>query len=346
MLIRPARAVAALTATATVLALAACGSASDSDDAGAEPDGDSGASSFEPVTIDHAFGSTSIEEEPERVVTWGWATNDAVIALGTTPVAMPTQSYGGDEEGVLPWNREALEEAGEEIPTLLSEAEEPPYEEILAAEPDVILAQYSGITEEQYDKLAAIAPTVAYPEEAWATPWRDIITLTGEALGKTEEAATVLEEIDAEVAAAAEEHPEFEGRTIAAIADGDAFYVYKAADPRVAFLEDLGFEIAPSVGELDTGESSFFFTLSPENTDQLTSDVLLNYADTEEAQETFLGKPSTQALSQYDANSIALVTGQSLISSVSPPTALSATYGLDEVTEVLAEAVAGEGAGA
>lgn len=344
MLIRPARAVAALTATATVLALAACGS-SDSEDTSAEA-GDDTASSFEPVTIDHAFGSTQIEEEPERVVTWGWATNDAVIALGTVPVAMPTQSYGGDEEGVLPWNREALDEAGADLPTLLSEAEEPPYEEILAAEPDVILAQYSGITEEQYDKLAEIAPTVAYPEEAWATPWRDIITITGEALGKTEEAEAVLEDIDAEVAEAAEEHPEFEGKSIAAIADGDAFYVYTAADPRVAFLEDLGFEVAPSVGELDTGESTFFFTLSPENTDQLTSDVLLNYADTEEAQETFLGKPSTQALEQYDANGIALVTGQSLISSVSPPTALSATYGLDEVTEVLAEAVAGEGAGA
>ena len=97
---------------------------------------------------------------------------------------MPAQSYGGDKEGVLPWNREAIEKAGAEMPTILSESEEPPYEEFIAAKPDVILAHYSGITEEQYDKLAAIAPTVAYPEEAWATPWRDVITTTGEVLGK------------------------------------------------------------------------------------------------------------------------------------------------------------------
>ena len=127
---------------------------------------------------------------PKRVAAWGWGSTDAAIALGVVPVAMPAQSYGGDKEGVLPWNREAIEKAGAEMPTILSESEEPPYEEFIAAKPDVILATYSGITEEQYKKLSAIAPTVAYPDEAWATPWRDVITTTGEVLGKKAEAET------------------------------------------------------------------------------------------------------------------------------------------------------------
>ena len=48
-----------------------------------------------PVTIDHALGSTTIEAKPERVVTWGWSAQDAVLGLGVTPVGMPFFSYGG-----------------------------------------------------------------------------------------------------------------------------------------------------------------------------------------------------------------------------------------------------------
>lgn len=333
---RPVRALAAAASTAALLALAACGSsgAADADDAsGTDQD-----ASFAPVTIEHAFGETTIEEQPERVAAWGWGSADAAIALGVVPVAVPAQSYGGDEDGMLPWNVEAIEEAGAEMPTVLTEAEEPPYEEIIAADPDVILATYSGITEEQYDKLSKLAPTVAYPDQAWATPWREVITTAGEALGKTEEAEQVLADIDAEVADAAAEHPEFEGRTIAAVADYGSFYVYRSADPRVQFLEDLGFETAPSVGELDTEESTFFYTLSYENVDQLTSDVLLSYADSDKTQQAFLDSASTKTMEQHDAGTIAEATGEELVASVSPPTALSLTWGLDDYVDLLAKA--------
>ena len=52
------------------------------------------------------------------------------------------------------------------------DGEAPPYEELIEAAPDVILAPYSGITEEQYELLSEIAPTVAYPDGPWTTPWR------------------------------------------------------------------------------------------------------------------------------------------------------------------------------
>lgn len=64
-----------------------------------------------PVTIEHALGETTIEAEPERVVTLGWGSSDAAIALGVIPVAIPFDSYAGDENGVLPWISEALDEA-------------------------------------------------------------------------------------------------------------------------------------------------------------------------------------------------------------------------------------------
>ncbi len=168
-----------------VIGVAGCGDDGGSGAAGASTA--SQAAAF-PVTIPHAFGQTTIEAPPTRVVAWGWGSADAAIVLGVIPVAIPFQSYGGDAKGVLPWIAQALEADGVPTPTVLPDSEEPPYEEIAAAKPDVILAPYSGVTKEQYDLLSAIAPTVAYPGEAWATPWRETIRIVGTALGKDAEA--------------------------------------------------------------------------------------------------------------------------------------------------------------
>jgi iron complex transport system substrate-binding protein len=331
------RTLAAAGTAAAMLALAACGSGASDDGADTATDSGSGGS-FEPVTIEHALGTTKIEEQPERVATWGWGSADAAIALGVVPVAIQATAYAGDENGMTPWNKEAIEAAGADMPAMISEAEEPPYEEFIEAKPDLILATYSGLTQEQYDKLSKIAPVVAYPDQPWATPWREVITTAGKALGKTDEAKDVLADIDQAVAEAAEEHPEFEGKTIAAVADFGSFYVYRSADPRVQFLEDLGFEVAPSVEKLDTEEASFYYTLSYENVDKLESDVLLSYADSPKTQKAFLTSPSTKTMPQYDAGTIAEATGEELVASVSPPTALSLTWGLDAYVDLLSKA--------
>src|SRR5688572_21669592 len=39
-----------------------------------------------PVTIEHKYGSTTINEFPERIVTVGLTDHDALIALGIVPV--------------------------------------------------------------------------------------------------------------------------------------------------------------------------------------------------------------------------------------------------------------------
>ncbi len=302
------------------------------------------AEDFSPVTVEHAFGETTLEERPERVATWGWGSTDAVLALGVVPVAIPKQVYGADETGLMPWIAEELDAQGAETPAMLTDDGAPPFEEIIAAAPDVILANYSGITQADYDKLSQIAPTIAYPDQPWSTPWRDVITTVGDVLGRSDRAADLLEEIDTAVAEAAAEHPQFEGKSIAAVAvDPTTFYVYRGADPRVQFLEDLGFTLAPSVDELDTEESTFFYTLSTEQVDQLTSDVLLSYSETPEDAERVASAPELQAMQQFQDGTVASVEGASLISSVSPPTALSLTWGLDDFVAALDEAVANVG---
>jgi iron complex transport system substrate-binding protein len=346
--VRPARYLAL--AVAAALVAAACSSSSGgSDDAATVSDdvdnadgaGGAPASSF-PVTVEHTFGETEIPAEPERVVTWGWGSADAAIALGVVPVAIPFDDYAGDDQGVLPWIREALASDGEDIPAVLPNAEEPPFEAIAAAQPDLILAAYSGITDQEYELLSDIAPTVAYPDEAWATPWRDLIEIVGSALGRPDQAADLLRGIDDEITAQAAAHPELEGRSVAMVWDTpEGFYVYKAIDPRVEFSLGLGLVSAESVDELSNGDETFFYSLSYEQLDRLTSDILVSFADTPESSQAFLTSDHARLMQQVTDGTVAEVTGTDFIASVSPPTALSLTWGLDEYVALLAEAAAG-----
>jgi len=325
------------TAIAAALLLSGCSAPAQS-----ETGGSGSSDGAFPVTIEHAFGETTIDEKPTNVVTWGWGSTDAAIAMGVVPVAIPFQSYGGDEEGVLPWIREALDQLGADVPTVLPDsAEEPPYEEIAAGDPDVIIAVYSGITADQYELLSAIAPTVAYPEESWSTPWRDVVTITAEALGTQDEGAAVLAGIESEIAEQAAAHPGFAGKSIAAVSDfTGTFYVYKDADPRVEFLLDLGFVSAPSVDELANGDSTFFYTLSYEELDKLDSDVVLSYSATQAEADAFATSSHGLVIPAVAAGHLAPIVGTEFIAAVSPPTALSLPWGMDELIASLAAATA------
>jgi iron complex transport system substrate-binding protein len=330
---------------AALLALALVATACGSDGAGeAVADGPTDATF--PVRITHALGTTTVDAAPARVVTWGWGSADAAIALGTIPVAMPFQAYGGDAQGVLPWIADALDEVGADTPTILPNADDVPIEAIAAAEPDLILAVYSGITDKEYALLSKIAPTVAYPGDPWATPWEETIELVGKALGKADRAAALLSGIEADVRAAGAAHPELAGKTVAQVWDtGDQFYVYKPADARVAFTLDLGLELAPSVDALANGGETFYYTLSKERLGDLTSDILVSYADDEATAEAFLRSPAARLMSQVQAGHVASVVGTELIASVSPPTALSLTWGLDDYVTVLSKAAQAVDAG-
>jgi iron complex transport system substrate-binding protein len=294
-----------------------------------------------PVEVRHAFGTTTVDTAPARVVTWGWASADAAIAVGVVPVAIPFEPYGGDRDGVLPWIRERLRQDDESVPTVLPNTEEVPFEAIAKARPDLILAPYSGISEAEYDTLSDIAPTVAYPGEAWATPWRETIEIVGRALGREARARSVIEAIDRDVADAAAEHPELAGVSVANVwDDAGKFYVYKPADPRVGFTLDLGPELAPSVTELEGADAeTFFYTLSHERIGELGSDLLVAYADTPAAARRFLDSAPAKLMDQVRRGDVAFIVGPARIASVSPPTALSLPWGLDEYVATLAQVV-------
>ncbi|WP_285107345.1 iron-siderophore ABC transporter substrate-binding protein [Promicromonospora sp. MEB111] len=345
---RPRRSLAAAVGlvAASALALAGCASEEPAGSDAATPSaGASGVTDEFPLTIEHALGETTIEEAPERVATWGWGSTEAAIAAGVFPVAVAEQTWTVGEGNLLPWVEEAYDEAGVEHPTVLTDAEAGatvPYEEFAAAEPDVIIATYSGLTQEQYDLLSEIAPTVAYPETAWQTPWDEIITATDAALGRSAAGEAKVQEINDYLAEQAEAHPEFAGKTVAAIVDSPdegLIYVYRAGDPRAGFLEGLGFETAPAVEELAPDDGSFFYTLSYEELDKLESDLVVAYTYTEEEAAALPDKKELQALPAVKNGMVAQQVGTVAVSAVSPPTALSVEYpeGMPLLIDSLAE---------
>ena len=111
-------------------------------------------------------------EQPERVVTLFDSNSDAVLALGVAPVGVSKVGYGNVEEnGLLPWTNAAFEKLGV-TPNVFDDTEETDYEAVNAAEPDLVLIPNSGVTEEEYERLSQIAPTVPYAKIAYATTWR------------------------------------------------------------------------------------------------------------------------------------------------------------------------------
>lgn len=335
---------AAAAVVAATLALAGCsGSAAPESSASSSTDSSAGF----PVKIEDAFGTTTIDKAPERVVAWGYGSADALLALGTVPVAIPAQTYGGDKDGVLPWIKLKLKEMGAKTPAVLpNDGTTMPVQQVIAQNPDLVLAPYSGITKKERDQLTAVGiPVVAYPDKPWSTPWQDVITTTGKALGKPAQAKAVLAKIDAQIAAAAAKHPEFQGKTVAQVWDtAGTFYVYLPADARVQFTEQLGFTTDPAVKTLDSGESTFYTTLSPEKIDALANaDIIVTYADDETQLKAFTGSSAAKLLPQVAKGALAAVVGQSRVTAVSPPTALSLTWGLDDYVRQLAAAVAASG---
>ena len=313
-----------------------------------EKGGEAADDKFEAVTIKGALGTAEITERPERVVSLGWSTTDAMLALGVVPVGMEAQPYGGDANGVLPWVKEKLADMGAKTPEVLtpSSAGDPDYKAILALKPDLILAPYSGLTQAQYDKLAEIpgVDVVAYPETPWATPLDEVVEISAEALGVDEEKAEeVLDGIDEAVEAKAEEHPEFAGRTIATLApDTEQFWTYTQADPREKLLRDLGFTTAPSVDAFaKTGDKgAFAVPFAYEKSTELTSDVLLTYSGSEDELKQLQGAAPYKAMAQVKSGAVANLVGADKVAAVGPPTALSLTWALDDLVDLLAKAAA------
>jgi iron complex transport system substrate-binding protein len=298
-----------------------------------------------PVSIPHVYGETVIPAQPQRVVVWGTNSQDAVLQLGVMPVGIPFFSYGGGDNGILPWDEEAIAKLGGEPPVILDNSGEVPIEQIAALQPDLILAHFSGITQEEFDTLSQIAPVVAYPKEAWGTSWQDVILIAGQALGKSAEAQQIVADSEQLIKDEAAKYPALAGKTFAGVSDYNGqVAVYAALDARVKYVEDLGLELAPGVNEQDPAKGQgFYYGLSYETFDTLNPDILITYFETDQQQADFVAKPGVAGSAVVSKGAVAPIIGQEFVYSVSPPTGLSLQWGLVRYLELLAKAAENAG---
>jgi iron complex transport system substrate-binding protein len=296
-----------------------------------------------PITITHAFGETILEEKPERIASISWGNQDVPLALGVVPVGVSQANYGvTDGSGLLPWTLEGFQNLGVDNPVIFSDTDGLNYESISDVQPDVILAAYSGITQEEYDLLSSIAPVVAYPTLAWQTYWRDQIIMDATGIGMRAEGDQLVAELEQLINQKTAEYPQIGGKTAAFFyfnpSDLGKFYVYLPSDPRAAYLTDLGMEFPESVLSLAEGSATFALELSAESVDVLKDvDVIIAYGDAA-LLEALKADPLVGTIPAVMRGSVALITDGTPLAASATPSALSIPATIDEYLKLIGEA--------
>jgi len=230
-----------------------------------------------PATVEHKYGTTTVESKPERVVVAGLREQDAVLALGTVPVAT-TEWFGGHEGAIFPWAEEALGSAP--APTVLTTSDGLEVERIASLRPDLIVAIYSDLKKKDYETLSKLAPTIAPPEGVldYGASWQQDTLMVGQALGKPKAAQALVDQREAEIAKVREAHPEFDGKSAAIATPYQGYWVYGAQDGRVRLLSELGLGFPQGLKSIGGGKT-FGGTLSAERLELLDVDAVLWFAN-------------------------------------------------------------------
>lgn len=296
-----------------------------------------------PIVIQHALGETIIESKPERVVTIQWANHDVALALGVVPVGFSAANFGvQDGSGLLPWTKEKLDELNVTEPNVFQDTDGLDFEAISDANPDVILAAYSGITQEDYDLLTQIAPVVAYPTAPWATTWREQVTLNATGMGMAAEGEQLIKDTEALVSEKLSQYPQLKDKKIVWVnfnaQDLSKLHIYTPIDSRVSFLHEMGLVYPESVTSLITDPNSYSLSLSAENAEALNdADILVGYGNDELYQavkaDSLLGK-----IPAIERGSVAFIDSDTPLVAAGTPNPLSIAYTIDEYLSLLGAA--------
>jgi iron complex transport system substrate-binding protein len=329
---------------ATALALVGCSSSPTT--AGSSSTASVSTQSF-PVSITHAYGTTTITAKPQRVATVAWANHEVPLALGVVPVGMSKATWGDDDgDGVLPWVEKKLNDLGAATPVLFDETDGIDFEAVAETEPDVILAAYSGLTREDYDTLSKIAPTVAYPTIAWGTSVQDMITLNSTAMGMAAEGQKLIASLDSTIKATFAANPTLAGKKVlfSYIDPKDLSKIgfYTAHDTRPGFLASAGMANPSLVIERSAATKAFYETVSAEQADKFNDvDILVTYGPADGSLLTAMqADPLLSKIPAVKRGSVVTLVDSTPLAASANPSPLSIDWGLKEYVALFAAAAA------
>jgi iron complex transport system substrate-binding protein len=198
------------------------------------------------VKVTHLFGQTVIKEPPKRVVSAGYTEQDDLLAVGVVPIAV-TNWFGDQPFSVWPWAQPKL---GAAQPVVLNLDNGIPVDQIAGLKPDLIVAINAGVDADTYQKLSAIAPTVAQSDgDAFFEPWKEQATAIGQAVFQDDQMKSLIDAVDKQFAAVAQKYPQWQTKK-ALLMQGTLFrgtVVATAAGWRTDFLNQMGLVIADSI---------------------------------------------------------------------------------------------------
>ncbi|KIR64610.1 MULTISPECIES: iron-siderophore ABC transporter substrate-binding protein [Micromonospora] len=335
---RPRRLSTLLTAAALLLVTLVAGGCAASEAGPADTASGSSSAAF-PTTLTHAFGTTTIAAKPERIVVVGLKEQDYFLALGEVPVAI-RDWYGNMPNATWPWARERL---GEARPEVLARAELD-YEKIAALRPDVIVGLSSGMSRQEYDLLAKIAPTVAQPagDGSWAVTWQQMTRAAGQITGRSAEAETLVADLEKRIASVAGAQPRLKGaRTVFASTYEGQYYLFSPETTASKVLLDLGLTMSPEVTTL-TDNANQSATISRERFDLTDVDVAVwSEAATDPGVATLLGDPLYTRLDVHTQRREVFL-GTEANGALAFSSVLSLPYVLDKIVPALAAAADGD----
>ncbi|PHP53459.1 ABC transporter substrate-binding protein [Actinomyces ruminis] len=329
--------------------LAACGAGSSAKTGASDAASASVAAqtTTEEITVEHAFGTTTIPAGAARFTAIAWGNHDVALALDVMPAGLSRQTWGvADDSGMLEWTKQKVDElvaAGAAQPVLFDDTDGYDFEAIAETAPDVILAAYSGLSQEDYDTLTKIAPTIAYPGVPWGTQWRDMIRLDSQAMGLAAQGEDLITDLERQIADAVAQYPQLAGKSAAFFymseSDTSTIGFYTTADPRTAFMTDLGMTIPASVQAVSDADPEIFYSdLSSENADQVDDvDVMVMYGE-ESDLAALQADPLVGTIPAIKNGAVAFVGNGTPLSASTNPGPLSIPWGIDRYVSLIATA--------
>jgi len=254
------------------------------------------------VTVKHVFGETKVPAPPKRVVSAGLTDADDLLAVGVVPVAV-TDWFGGEPFGVWPWAQPKL---GGAQPVVLNLVDGIPVEQIATLRPDLIVATNAGLDRDTYNKLTAIAPTIAQSgQDAFFEPWKVQASAIGQAVFKHDEMQSLIADIEEKFAAVGTNNPQFANKRVllaqGRLVDGEIERLTPAW--RSDFLTAMGLTVAD---DADSADVLIWATESDEEQAALVADPALAKRDPK--QNVFTGKELAGAIAYASPLSYPLVT--------------------------------------
>ncbi|WP_163713300.1 ABC transporter substrate-binding protein [Mycobacterium timonense] len=205
------------------------------------------------VTLTHLFGETVVNQPPKRVVSAGFTEQDDLLAVGVVPIAV-TNWFGDQPFAVWPW---AAPKLGGARPVVLNLDNGIPVDQIAGLKPDLIVAINAGLDADTYQKLSAIAPTVAQSGgDAFFEPWKEQATAIGQAVFQADQMRSLVDGVDQKFTDIGKKNPQWTGKK-ALLMHGALWQgtvVATMAGWRTDFLNQMGLVIADSIKPFGTDQ--------------------------------------------------------------------------------------------